>query len=172
METKSTSCRTGPCQWLQNLWAQAPRDDRLKATLPARVLAVLSLRANDKNPRSHRVRKHLKNGISRLTCFREVLSCSIFAHGQSEVSVNKFCTEAFPGTVPDAYEVKCEQCSDNSHLLFHFKVACQQFVAAHSSVALRFSSDDLVAVRKSAEVFVREARALEERQMGKRLAPP
>ena len=46
---RRASCQTGPCQWLQHLWAQAPRDDRLKATLPARVLAALNLRACGKN---------------------------------------------------------------------------------------------------------------------------
>ena len=59
--------------------------------------------------------------------------------------------------------------SDNARLLFHFKAACQKFVVAQSGTGLPFSSDEPLAVRKSAEVLVRQASALEGRQMLTRL---
>ena len=55
--------------------------------------------ANGKNPRSHRLRKHLKNGISRMTSFREVLFWSVFHMARVE-SVKKFFSEASRGTEP------------------------------------------------------------------------
>ena len=59
--------------------------------------------------------------------------------------------------------------SDNARLLCHFKAACQKFVVAQSGTGLQFSSDKPLAVRKSAEVLVRQASALEERWMVTRL---
>ena len=56
-------------------------------------------------------------------------------------------------------------------LFFQSKVPCQQFLAAHSVKGSLHTTENLLAVRKSAEVFVRHARAFYERQMGKLLAP-
>ena len=62
-----------------------------------------------------------------------------------------------------------ERGSDNARLVFHSVTACQQFLAAHSGTGFLCTTDNPLAVRKSAEVFVRQARADDECQMGKLL---
>ena len=83
-----------------------------------------------------------------------------FPCGQSDTSV----------TDPDSYEIKCEKGSDNVRFLFHSKSACQHFVAYIGQGFLCAAGGSL-AVRKSADVYVRQARAFDERQMGKLLLP-
>ena len=85
------------------------QDDRLKATLPARVLAVLSFRASGRNPRSHHLRQRLKNGISRMTNFGGVLIWSIFPVAKAKILSRNFVVKLFSSTEPEAHEVKMQE---------------------------------------------------------------
>ena len=60
--------------------------------------------------------------------------------------------------------------SDNAHLFFQTDAACPQFIFTHSSMGFQYSTNNPLAVRKPADVFERQARAFDERQMEKRLA--
>ena len=88
-----------------------------------------------------------------MTNFRGVLIWSIFHMAKAKILSRNFVVKLFSGTEPDAHKVKCKKGSDNARRLFHSRAACQQFVAAHSGVGLRFSPDNPLAVRKFAEVL-------------------
>ena len=94
-----------------------------------------------------------------------------FPCGQSDTSVGDFCAYAFPDADPDSFEIKCDKGSDNARFLFHSKSACQHFVAAYIGQGFLCVAGGSLALRKSADVCVRQARAFDERQMGKFLAP-
>ena len=70
----------------------------------------------------------------------------------------------------DPCEIWCNKGSENARLIFHSKTACQQFLTANSGTEFLYTAENPLAVRKSADVFVRQARAFDERQMEKRLA--
>ena len=90
------SFQTGHWQRLQDEWAQVPTSDSLRATLPTRMVAVVSRQASGKNPRSHRHRKRLRNCIRRMTNFSEVSLWSIFHLIRAKILSRNFVVKPFP----------------------------------------------------------------------------
>ena len=86
------------------------------------------------------------------------------------------CARGF-GLLPSLILIKiptrssCKQGSDNARLGFQSKATCQQVLAANSGKWFILATENPLAVHKSADVFVRQTRAFDERQMEKRLAP-
>ena len=94
-----------------------------------------------------------------------------FPCGQNKDTVKKFCDVSFPG-VEDNYEIKCKKGSDNARLVFcNLKQRVSNSVLRIRVKASLCTTENPLAVRMPAEVFVLQARAYEERQMGKLLAP-
>ena len=63
----------------------------------------------------------------------------------------------------------CKKVSDNARFVLPSKAAFQQIIDAHSGMGSWYSTSSPLSVRKSADVFVCQARAFDDGQMGKRL---
>ena len=127
-----------------------------------RVKLIISLWAKDRRQLARLsplgVMVPARRGISTECSFGQ------FPCGQNKPTIEKFVACAFVGTDPASNEAKCKKGSDNARLLFRSKSECQQFVDKFvQGRTSQCTTDNPLAVRTSAEVFVRHARQWDER---------
>ena len=153
------------CQRLHDPRAPARTDGPLRATLPPRVSA--SSRAK---PSFSPAQKAPTEWYQQDEEFLHSAVLVKFPCGQNKDTVKNV---RFPpslsrrGTLRSQAQERQRQCPS---CVFQSKAACQQFLAANSGKDFLYTKENHLAARKFADVFVRQARAFEERQIGALLA--
>ena len=161
-------CQTGSCQRSHHQRAPAPTGGLLKATIPAGVKAILSLRVKDKRLLSYQLSRRLKLGTSKVRNLNGVQLWSISLADRTKLRMKIFVLVLSLTLTPHPSKLSVRRrevtmpvsCSapsqnvNNSLLLVQGKV---------------FNLLQIIhfAVRKSAEVFVRQGRTFDERQTEK-----
>ena len=140
---------------------QSPQDQqalrhtggRPRASLLARARAHLCFRGKSTRPSFYLPSRRLRPGTSRMMNSNGVLSLSVSPVVRTRILLDHFVTNL----------------SRTSKMPLK---SCAKMAVTHSGTGFRCSTNNPLAVRQSADVFVRQARAFDERQMGKRLPPP
>ena len=89
------SCQTGPCQRLQDQWGSGSIRLPSQSHSPGESVGSSQLPGKRQKPSFHRLRKRLRNVISNMTNFREVLFWSIFSVAKVNILSRNFVAKLF-----------------------------------------------------------------------------